>query len=235
MAVRPDSVIELWVNALNPTFYTALTNQEEFFYDSAETLDPLALPFAIDLIQLLMDTLNAWKAESAPSRSASSLNAIPNFIYTYNMYRERFGMEEVDADLLDAKNVYDMGGFPAVVISRAVGYYDDIIEDPLNPGEYISDKVDADIATMDAGVWLPMEQENLAAVESIAVGNVRAMNGKSLFDGLPSPPEPPIVPMTKQELAEWIYLTLNWKWVKDTFPAASGMDIPLIITDPPGP
>lgn len=231
MAVNIDSVVPLWVQTFNAAFYTALTDQEDALYISAAITGVDAHTSAIAQFQLLVDTLVAWKDASTPARTAEALNAIPSFLYTGNMYYERFGLALAADNLLDAKSVFDMGGFMTTVIGRAVGYYDDLTEDPIVPTDYTSAKIDADIAIMEPSEWLPFEVTKLATIETLAVGGVRSMNGTSLFDGFPAPPEG-VTPKTKLETAEWIFLTLNWKWVKDTFPAASGMTIPNILTPP---
>lgn len=231
MAVHNSSVVAGWVNVLNPAFYTALTNQEEYLYNQASLVGMEALARAIQLFTDLMMTLTAWRNASTVSRSAGYLNAIPTFLYTYNMYKERFGMAGVSETLFDAKQVYDMGGFMDVVIARSVGHYNDLIEDPLIPLTYDSVKITADIAAMDAGVWMPIEKAKLDAVENNAMGSVRAMNGNALFGDLPAAPVG-IVPKTKTEIAVWIFQTLNWKWVVDTLPAAT-MSIPAVILNPP--
>lgn len=231
MAVHASSVIALWVDTYNHDFYVALTNQEEYFYNQAELVGPEALTSAIGLFTDLMAAMTAWKNANAPSRTKAALNPIANFLYSYNMYKERFGMEGVADSVLDAKQVFDMGGFPARVIARTVNYYDDLTEDPVTPLTYESVKIADDIDSLAPAVWQPIEKTKLDAIETASAGPVRALNGKALFDGFPTPPGD-VTPKTKQETAEWIYLTLHWKWVVDTLPAAE-MTIPTIITSPP--
>lgn len=231
MAVNIDSVVPLWVQTLNAPFYTALTDQEDALYTSAAITGTDAHTSAIAQFQLLVDAMVVWKNASVPTRTAGALNAIPSFLYTGNMYYERFGLALAADNQLDAKSVFDMGGFMTTVIGRSVGYYDDLTQDPIITTDYASAKIEADIASLEQSVWLPLETSKLAAVEATAVGGVRNMNGTSLFDGFPPAPEG-VTPKTKLETAEWIFLTLNWKWVKDTFPAAVGMTIPNILTPP---
>lgn len=231
MAVNVDSVVPLWVQTLNAEFYTALTDQEDALYIAAELIDTDAHTSAIAQFQLLVDAITDWKNASVPTRTASSLNAIPSFLYTANMYYERFNLAMAADNLLDAKSVFDMGGFMETVIGRAVEYYDDLTQDPIELTLYESAKIAADIDSLAQSVWLPLETSKLNAIETLAVGGVRSMNGTSLFDGFPAP-SVGVVPKTKLQTAEWIFLTLNWKWVKDTFPAASGMNIPSILTTP---
>lgn len=231
MAVHASSVIALWVDTYNHDFYVALTNQEEYFYNEADLVGPEALTAAIDAFTDLMTAMTAWKNASAPSRTKQALNPIANYLYSYNMYKERFGMAGVADSVLDAKQVFDMGGFPATVIARAVSYYDDLTEDPITPLTYESVKVTADIDSIAPAIWQPLEKTKLDAIEDASAGAVRNLNSTALFDGFPTPPEG-VAPKTKQETAEWIYLTLHWKWVVDTFPAAV-MTIPASITSPP--
>lgn len=231
MAVNVDSVVPLWIQTLDAAFYTALTDQEDALYTSATITGTDAHTSAIAQFQLLVNAITAWKNASVPTRTAQALNAIPSFLYTGNMYYERFGLALAANNLLDAKSVFDMGGFMSTVKGRAAGYYDDLTQDPIITTDYASAKLTADIDSLDQTVWLPLETSKLAAIEESAVGAVRNMNGTSLFDGFPAPPEG-ITLKTKLQTAEWIFLTLNWKWVKDTFPAASGMKIPTILTPP---
>ena len=231
MAVNIDSVVPLWVQSLNAAFYIALTDQEDALYTSAAITSTDARTSAIAQFQLLVDAMVVWKNASVPTRTAEALNAIPSFLYTGNMYYERFGLALAADNLLDAKSVFDMGGFMTMVIGRVVGYYDDLTQDPVTTTVYTSAKLDTDIASLEQTVWLPLETSKFAAIETTAIGGVRSMNGTALFDGFPAPPVG-VTPKNKLQTANWIFLTLNWKWVKDTFPAAAGMNIPTILTPP---
>lgn len=216
MAVHVNSKISLWVQTFHPTFYTSLTDKEEWLYTQHE-LDPEELAAAEGYFEDLQTAMDAWKAGTSTARS--SLKPIVMRLVTYQMYVGRgMVLSSVTPEQLDAKQIFEMGGFITATLSRPVEYYDDMTT-YVPPDPCTSAKLEADIALLEPTVWRPMEQAKVDAIESAAVGVVTDYNYKAMFEDVS--PVGPGTPMTKAQTSEWIFITLNYKWAKDTFPAVN--------------
>lgn len=215
MTVHVDSKIALWVNDFHPSFYASLTDKENWAYVENE-LDVDKLAALQTYFEDLQTAMDDWKAGTNSARTG--LAAVISRLVTYQMYVGR-GMVEgtVTDEQLDAKQIFDMNGLIAATLSRPTNYYDDITEPTP---EATSVKLEADIALLEPSAWKPPEIAKLATIEAAANSVVSAYNYKAQFEDM-VPVEDPPVPKNKLETAQWIFLTLHYKWAKDTFPGVT--------------
>lgn len=227
MAVHVYSKIKPWVQEFHPDFYTSLTDKEEWTYLNHELVEE-ELEAAEDLFQSIQDAMDSWKNSAAAPRLA--LKPIVMRLVTYQIYVGRGMVEATTTDeQLDAKQIFEMGGFIAATLSRPVDYYDDITEyDPLVPPyEPESLKMVADLELLDPVNWKPLEQAKVDALEALASSVVNGYNYKAMFEDIV--PAGTGTPQTKIQTAEWIFNTLHYKWAKDTFPGVNLAIPPFIV------
>lgn len=226
MAVHADSKIDLWLDTFNHDFYVSLTDKENWTY-----LDNVSEPDRLqawkDYFQALMDAMNAWRNSNYAERKAPNIQGLISQIYTYLMYGSRYGTSTADLGDMDASLIFDMGGFMATTIGRPIDYYNDIT---VIVAPFESAKMDADIASLEPSVWQADEKQKLDAVSTLARGAPSQYNFNNMFsDTTPTPG----TPMTKADMAEEIFVTLKWKFIKDNLPGVQGITVPDYIENPP--
>lgn len=218
MAVHAQSVIPTWVNDYYPAFYVALTNQEEYAYDSAGGIH---LTHWKTIFQTLVARMNTFKVYGRDLKDY--ISALYSWYLLSVMYSTPF-----DANAANAYTVFSMNGFMAACIGRATSYYNDLVETAPASGIWRSVKLGGDssgavtgagdIFTVN-GFQAPedaLRLSNETAARTSSAGIVQ----KALFNDIPldNPPK------TKQEMGEYIFLDLHHKQLQ--LAIGVGIDIP---------
>ena len=226
MPVHANSKIQLWVDEFNHAFYVSITNKENWVYtnNTGDALDAWE-----DYFTNLMTAINTWRNDSTSAgRTELKTRGLINALYTYKMLGNNFGTDTSQIATMDAAVIYDMGGFIPATLSRGVNYYNDMIDSPpVPPPPYTSAKMDADIASLAVGTYDTVETGKIDTAISNSASVTSKFSNDALFNDLPAPSNPP---MTKQQLGEFIYVTMNYKKIKTYVPGIQGIDIPPYIT-----
>lgn len=235
MAVHPDSKIDVWLNDFNPAFYVSLTDKEEWTYNEYED-DVEELNAWKDYFQQLMDKINLWANAEYLERGVLSTKSLISTIATYIRIYGQFNSEDYDlgedqTENFSADNIYNLNGFFDVIISRPVDYYSDLAEIPPEPPEldptYESEKMIADLESLEESAWQPAEKASISAILNSAGSAAATVNYTATFGDLP----PQTTFMSKQSIATMVFEDLKFGFYKQHIPGIKGIDIPVY----PGP
>lgn len=283
MAVHASSVIDTSINTFDSALYVAITDKEEYCYDSG-TNGQLA-EFQPQF-QLLSDTIVAWMANNREE----NLRDFIQFLYSYKVFADMYG---TDSSLLASCHgdvVVGMDGVRVRIKTDPVTYYDDYPQLTFaastitrTSGSWITDGfVDADVITVagsasnDGTVTVAtsgvtdlvltvvevlvsegpspnismtatgkvMGSANMSTdigliaaafagqetddMTTLQAGMVTTVGGKG-FELLFST-EPPLATLSKDDLATYIFTTLNYRTIFDNLNTGS-LKAPPIFAD----
>ncbi len=136
MGVHVDSVIPTWINTYHPTFYTSLTDKEEYTYNTY----PSYKSQWITEFTNLSTAMNNWKNVSRETSVSGLLSSIHTYIQLYL----NFGTSSAALASMQAYTIFNINGFISSTLARPIGYYNDM----TSVAPYNSAKVDADIAAI---------------------------------------------------------------------------------------
>lgn len=222
MAVHAQSVIPAWINAYYPAFYVALTDQEEYAYNSNSGND---LAKWQTLFGYLVTHMGTWKAASRDLKDFMS--ALYSSYLLSVMYAEPF-----NPNTADGYYIFGMNGFVNSVLLNPVSYYDDLVETSLGSGIWRSAKIGVDtsgvltgsgnIHTIDG--YAAWETSKITDVQDASRASASGIVSKALFEDIPLANQP----KTKQEMGEYIYNDLHYKNIVGTIPTL--LTLPSYIT-----
>lgn len=213
MAVHNQSVIPTWVNDFYPDFYVALTDQEEYAYDSAGGIHLNDWKL---LFQELVTNMETWKTGPGTRELRDFVSALYSLYLLSVMYGEPF-----DPAIADAYYVFSMNEFIQDTLTYPVSYYDDIIQVTPPSDPWTSVKISAEKAKI-AAYTVP-EEDALTAIQDDSRTVSSKVISKALF-------EDQVVTATKnkQEMGEYIYNDLHYKQVVQVL--ATDLELPSYIT-----
>lgn len=212
MAVNANSVIPVWVNNFNSEFYTSLTNKEDWSYTNQ------GLANWQPLFSQLASALNAYRAFN---RSEEVYNFM-NSSYGYVILNRNFGTDGSLIPNLDAHGIYSLAGFMNTTLARPVTYYDDLVPPVPPETEYVSAKMNADVATVTAAP--ASETAGLESLQAGTHGTIQQFTNYNLWDDWP--------PLTgqivgKPYMKQFFFIDLHWKAVIESlnigYPIPSGV------------
>lgn len=191
MAVHPDSVIDLWVNTLDPEFYVSLTNKEEWSYTSGGSV--------VDwqpLFSSLMAAINNWKTAN---RNGEELFVQ---VFQYRFVPLQFASLPLPAPYndayVDARYQLNMGNFISDTLSRPVNYYND-----YNSLTSTSAKMDASILQVNS--FASTEASALSTITNGIGKNVSRLVYLSLFSTAAQSPT------NKEQEVTYLFIDKRWK------------------------
>lgn len=221
MPVHAQSQIQVWLNSYSPSFYTSLTNKENWTY----TNYPADLNAWKGQFSSLMGAINTWANHTYNMRSVVKTKGLISAIYMYRYLGSAFGTSLSNLSQLEASSIYNIGGFIELTLSRSDTYYDDLVS-PVPPAidpPPTSAKMDADIATLEPTTFEAVERTKIEEILDLAGESSAIVTYNALFTDLPTPSGS--VP-TKQQMADIIFTDLKFSLVEQYIPGVQGIEIP---------
>lgn len=195
MPVHPNSVISTTINNFDPILYVSLTDKEYFLYTDTPTGEMDYKPFVIDLNSAIVNWMNINRK--------TEVEDIIMAIYSKDVLNNSYGSGALP--VADSRTLYTMNGFRSRIKTDPLNYYQDYSNVSPPP---VAPRLQSDAALIQ-GARLAQE---VSAVEAATVSNrsgVSAIINTLLFEDLPilNPPK------TKADIANDIFISLNWKEV----------------------
>lgn len=212
MAVNPDSKIPLWVNDYYPAFYVSITDKEDDCYTRTGGSEKVHWE---PLFQDLANEMDNWKNVSRNSKLQDLIPAI----WQYRILGLNFGEDNSNLSEMDGYYIFNMGGFIQSTLSRAVDYYNDLVETPPASGIYLSAKITADVNTIIG--YNTMENNRKSSAETYGRNIASNFNLIALFENVT-----PTGSASKEDMKTEIFTNLHYKQVYEnlsTMPLPSGV------------
>lgn len=200
MPVHADSRIPLWVNTFSPTFYTSITDKENWTFSNYSDAE---LTAAKTLFSNMGSALDAYKATNRYNQYTSLIGSI----YQYFLATRNFGAVPIpDESILHIDEIFSFGNFISNTLLRPVNYYNDIEETEPASGIFESQKLEDSIEYLTASA-IPDENATITAL--ISQLNPVSMNVilKGMFEEISQPAEQ----KGKRDVGEYIFNDLNYK------------------------
>jgi len=118
MAVHASSVISTTINTFDPLMYTAITDKEEYCYDSGTNG---GLAEFQPQFQKLSDTIVAWMGNDREE----NLRDFIQFMYSYKVFADMYGTDSSLLAISHGDIVVGMDGYRLRIQSDSTTYYDD--------------------------------------------------------------------------------------------------------------
>lgn len=221
MAVHASSKIDLWLNIYHPAFYVSITDKENWAYiNQGDTPTKLAALEAY--FTELMVRINTWRNTAWEGRFEEAMGELIGAIVSFKNSATRFGTSEAFLPDLDAVAIFNIVNFIPDTLARAMDYYNDV-----SVGG-VSFKLQTDIDRLALTVWQAVEIDLIAVAIAKAKSPTKALSKSSMFEPLVSPVGATL--LTKEQLANIVFIDLRYKFVKDNIPGVTGITIPPYIT-----
>lgn len=182
-----QSVIPTWINEFNPTFYTKLTDQENWSYLNF----PLELESWKTSFGTLVTAINSWKSASRESLLTDLLPQLFGYVIQNLMYSETPSVS------FHADSLFTMSGFIASTLSRPESYYD------------LQTKIDNEVVLI--GTFSTVEQDVAEAVMASVTGYSKSKIMSTLF----SLEQPAVLSVGKESVLENIFVTNRYGYYYD--------------------
>ena len=219
MPVNVGTEIDLWVNDYNPAFYVALTDKEDWTYNTYSGNAPALAAWHVYFTNL-MTAINVWAAAGGASRTEAYGRDLLNSMYGYIALNTAYGTSFGDIGLMDAHAIYSMSTFVPNTIARSVDWYNDMIVIG-GPPPFTSARMVADIAVV-TGSPASDEVAKLDAAILAARTVIQGFTTSSLFADF----TPTGTPVTKPAQQTYIYTTLNYEAVVTNVTGIQGFALP---------
>jgi len=168
MAVHASSVISTTINSFDSVLYTAITDKEEYCFDSGTNGGVTEYQ---PLFQNLSDSIEAWMDTS---RNVTMRDFI-QILYGYKMMVDMFSIDNTYLALSDADDICSMNDYRSRIKTDALAYYDDY---PNVTFASVGNTI-----TRSAGSWIT---EGFTDTMSITVSGSTSNNGGLTVSGAPS-------------------------------------------------
>lgn len=208
MPVHANSIISLSINTFDSALYDALTTKENFLYLSVYG-EPIYKPY----VQDLNDAILAWMNVARP---ASKIRDVIISMYSKISIDNLYGAGGLPS--ADSRNIFTINGFRSRIKTDPVDYYDDYDSFTMTVTRLINDK------TLILNAYTSQEVSALDSLITSLRGSTAGSIYTQLFENLAitNPAK------TKQQLANDIFITLNWKEVLVSL-NVSGVTLPSYI------
>lgn len=211
--------IPAWLTSLYPNIATKLTtlrNDALTFYVG----QPEEIIFLNDAFLIHDGLLDAYKTVDR----TNVFDTLVNSLYSYLGATRNLGGTPIDESGFPIENLFDMNGLETWLDGKiALGnYYQDLVES--GPGTGIFTSADVDESTIKLTNLASDEDTYILSVVSQMNAVVKKAVNYALFNDI----TPPVTPLGKQGIGEYIFNTLNYKFAITEFNI--DFDLPPYIT-----
>lgn len=202
MGVHINSVISLSILSFDSDLYVAITDKEEYCFNSLLG-EAFYSPFFVSLDNAITTWMNTGTYPSGDTRE-SEIQDLVESIYSSYLFNNIYG---ATLTAPDSRTIFTMDGFRARIKTDPISYYEDGVEGVF-PAPDTAPNIESDIALI--GGSLVSENANLSSTIGAIRSSFTSITRQNLFEDVPPTGNPPL---SKTDLGEAIFNTLHYKEV----------------------